>query len=428
MKPAAALLMLMAPGTVLGQALPPSAAPATVVVDQGRVFGDDAPLAGGLDVLAGIGLDISASLVTEWSDNMRRVREDEVLPDGESRSDWRFRPTVALSGGRPFGRQQIFFNAGIGRDLYARNTIRDKNRVNVGGGVAWTLGQRCTGRLQGSWSERGTQFASFAEVISSTQESSGFFTSATCQTAGRLTGSASYGRSSTQNRVDEALPDEFDRGFADVESETVGASVAYALTRGQIGVSGNWAVYEFPNQILLTGETNGNRIQGYNLFANYRIGTSLRINGSVGHSRVDPKSPLAQDFTGNVWNLTLNYSGPRLGASIGAGRNVSGSRGGNSNFSIGNFYNMNVSYRASDRLSASAGYARSKSEYRGVTAIPGTQPINDATMDRFFIGTDYRLNRLLTFGADLNHQKRSSDPDVFSYDATSVIFSIRANI
>jgi len=418
---------LMSATAALAQDLPPPVAPTTVVVDQGRVFGDDAPMAGGLDVLAGIGLNISAGLVTEWNDNIRRLDENFVPDDGTSRSDWRFTPTVAVSAGRPIGRQQLFLNAGLGRDFYARNTILDKNRVNVGGGLAWNLGQRCNGRLQGSWSKRGTQFASFAEVIPSTQETSAFFASATCQTAGRLVGSASYSSSNTRNRTDDSLPNAPDRSFADVDSDSISASIAYALTRGQVGVSGNWGNYEFPNQVLFSGETNGNKIQGYNLFANYRIGSSLQANASIGYSKVEPTSVLSQDFSGNVWSLGLNYSGPRLGAGISTGRSVNGSGGGNSNFSIGTFYNMNVSYRANDRLAASAGYARSNTDYRGVIAIPGTQPINSAIMDRFFIGADYRLNRLLSFGVDLNHQKRSSKPDTFSYDATSVIMSVRAN-
>jgi hypothetical protein len=327
----------------------------------------------------------------------------------------------------PFGRQQLFLNAGLGRDFYARNTILDKNRVNVGGGLAWVLGQRCNGRIQGSWSKRGTQFASFAEVIPSTQETSSFFTSATCQTAGRLVGSLSYSKSSSRNRTDESLPNAIDRSFSDVNSDNINASIAYSLTRGQIGVSGNWGDFEYPNQPLLLGGVNSSKIQGYNLFANYRIGSSLQANASVGYSKVESQSLLGQDFSGNVWNIGLNYSGPRLGAGISAGRSVNGSTGGNSNYSVGTYYNMNVSYRANERLSASAGYARSNTDYRGLLLIPETQPIDTAVMDRFFIGADYRLNRLLSFGADLNHQKRSSDPGEFSYDATSVIFSIRAN-
>ena len=405
---------------------PPTPAP-TVMVDQGRVFGDDAPFASGLDVLAGFGFNISAGLRTEYNDNIRRLEDDAIVAPGASRSDFRFTPTVAVSAGRSLGRQQIFLNAGLGRDFYVRNTILDKNRVNVGGGLAWRLGQRCNGRVQGSWRKRGTQFDSFAEVIPSTQETVSFFTSATCQTAGRLVGSASYSRSNTKNRTDSSQPDFLDRSFANVNSDSINASVAYALTRGQVGVSGNWGNFDYPNQILLNGETNGTSIQAYNVFANYRIGTSLQANASVGHSKVDPKSPFAQEFSGNVWNVGLNYSGPRLGGSIGAGRSVNGSSGGNSNFSIGKFYSMDVNYKANDRLSAAAGYRRSSTEYRGVLIIPGTQPINDAELDRFFVGTDYRLNRLLTFGLDLNHQKRSSNPGTFSYDATAVIFNMRAS-
>jgi hypothetical protein len=46
--------------------------------------------------------------------------------------------------------------------------------------------------------------------------------------------------------------------------------------------------------------------------------------------------------------------------------------------------------------------------------------------DRVFIGADYRMARLLSFSADINHQRRRSVPDSFSFTATSIVFGVNA--
>jgi hypothetical protein len=424
------VLLALSGGPGLAQVLPPSAAPTGVQIDPGRVFGDDAEFLGGLDVLAGFGFNITAALQTEWSNNFARGDEDEPLRNGlESRSDWRFSPSVSVSAGRPIGRQQIFANASLGRDFYARNTLLDKNRIAIDGGVNWTLGTRCTGRVQGGWRKRGTQLATFEEVVPSTTERTTFFASAACRTAGGLAPSISYDRYNVKNRTDEDAPEGVqDRSFSDVEAQGVNGSLGYSLgSRGQVGVQGNWRRFEYPNQFLDTGETNGSTITGATFFANYRVGTSITANGSLGFSKVSPESSLGEDFSGTVWNIGLNYSGPRIGASISTGRNVNGSTGGSGNYRISRFLSANVSYRASERLSAAAGYAHGNSDNRGVSEIPDTEIISNSKSNRFFVGADYRFNRILSFGVDLNHQRRSSEPSEFSYSATSILFSARAS-
>lgn len=420
--------------------LPPSVSPFTpaapavpgagVQVDPGRVFGDDNPLAIGLDVVAALGLNISAALNTEWSDNFARQEEGLPLRNGlESRSDWRFTPSVSVSAGRALGRQQVFVNASLGRDFYARNTLLDKNRLAVNGGFAWTLGTRCGGRLQGGWSKRGTQFAVFEDVVPSTQERSNFLASASCRTSTGLSVNASYDRYNTRSRTSpEAGVDAPDRSFSNVNGQGLTGGIGYTLSsRGEFGVSGNWRKLDFPNQFISPSESNGSTITGANVYGNYRVGPSLRVNGSVGFSKVNPKAPGAADFKGTVWNIGLNYTGPRLGAGLSTGRSVNGSTGGSANYRVNKFFNANVTYRANDRLSASTGYARGNSENRGLSLIPETEIINDSKTDRFFVGADYRFNRILAFSLDYNHQRRRAEPSGFNYKANSVQFGIRAN-
>lgn len=417
---------LLGAGAAHAQSLPQSTAPTGVEIDPNRVFGDDAPSARGLDVLAGFGLGVSASLVTEWSDNVVR-RSDELQLQGgyESRSDWVFRPNLSISAGRPIGRQQLFANLSVGRDFYARNTILNRSRADVNGGVAWNLGVRCSGRVQGGYATRGTQFDLFEDVVPSTQDTVNFFANASCSTPGGLTPSISYDWYKTSNKTDSGF---LDRDFADVRSQGISAGLGYRLsTRGEVGIQGQWRTLTYPNQLLITGETNGTKYWGGSAYANYRIGPSLSFNGSLGFTKVDPKSEFSDDFSGTTWNVGLNYSGPRLGASISGGRSVSGSSGGFANYQIATSYGANVSYKAGTRMGVSAGFNKSQTESRGAQDIPQSQFLTEYDLDRWYAGIDWRFNRLLSASLDLNHQKRTSVPADFNYDATTVSLGLRAS-
>lgn len=420
-----ALLMLPAP--LLAQELPPPAVP-LVEADPRRVLGDEAPLLGALDIVAGIGLNLRAGLVTEYTDNVSNRSSGAGGLD--SRSDWILRPSVGISAGRPLGRQRLFASASASRSFHARNDILNRNRLSVDGGLAWSLGTRCSGRVQGGWSTREAFRDLFEEVVPSTTRNTRFFANAACRTAGGLAPSLSYDWSRTRNRsIDVNGFPAFDRSFSDVESQGVSASLGYPLSaRGQIGVSGSWREYEFPNQPLASGSPNGNEVLSGSVFANYRLGPSLRANASLGTTRVNPRDDLTPSFSGLTYSGGLAWSGPRLGASLSYGRSVSGSRGGTANYSISNSFNAGVNYRASDRASAAAGYARVRQTNRGNAAFPETNRLAGFTGNRYFIGADYRFNRILSASLDLNHQQRSSTPSQFDYDATSVILGLRVRL
>lgn len=417
------------PPSAASAGLPPSNAPTGIEPDLRRVYGDDAPFLGGLDILAGVGFDIVAVLVTEYSDNMLRRPDDAVLQEGESRSDVVFRPSVTINAGYPLGRQQLFVNSTLGRDIYVNNEALNGNRFALNGGLAWTLGQRCSGRLQGGLSTRVTRFDLFAEVVPSRQEQASLFANATCQTAGGLAPNITYNSSKTRNTAGETSTGQtVDRSFADTNQQSLSGGIGYSFSsRGQVGVQFAWTELDYPNQLLFDGSTNGTEITNWNFYGDYRIGTSLRVNGSLGISNADPKSPISQPFKGTVWSAGIDYTGPRLGASLSAGRDVSGSNGGEANYQISDTFNGSVTYRLNQRLDMAAGFSKTEQENRGFIGVPITGILLSSTLDRVFIGADYRLNRIFSFGLDVNYQKRVSRPQTFSYDATSLLFTIRAS-
>lgn len=435
-------LMLLAGGSAVAQVVPPGVAPPAPVLPADpataaslttanplRVYGDDAPVFSGLDVLSGLGLHLGAALTTEYNDNIAR-RSGNAPLNGRynSRDDWAFRPSVNASIGHAIGRQQLYLSGVLGRDYYVHNTRLDRNRLALNGGVAWQLGVRCGGQLGGGYSKRGTQFGVFEEVVPSTQTRWSLLASGSCRTATGLSANLSYNRYTVRNHTEDPLGT-IDRSFADVNSQMLSGGIGYPLgRRGEIGVQGQWRDQTYIHQLLPNGEQNGTRFYGANVFANYRLGPSLRLNGGVGRSWVRPKhgDSFVRTFSGTTWNLGLDYSGPRLGANVSIGRSANGSSGGYSNYSISRFLNTAVTYRANDRLGFSAGYSHDKLSYEGFGLLPETEVVRQSTMDQFFVGADYRVNRMFSASLDYRHRHRSSQPTAFSYSSNVVGLTLRA--
>ena len=411
--------------------VPPAAqgtAPQGTVADPWRVYGDDSPAFAPLELLGGLGLHATASLVGEYNDNVaRRDSSAPLRPGFSSRDDWIFRPSLTLSAGRALGRQQLYLVGNVGRDFYARNGILNRNRASLDGGLNWVMGARCGGQVRGGYSTRGTQFSLFEDVVPSTQERWHFQAGGTCRTATGISANLNYNRGSIRNHTDDPTG-VIDRSFADSNSQGVSGGIGYPLgRRGEIGVQGQWSDYQFVRQFLPDGERNGSRIYGANAFASYRVGRNLNVNGGLGKSWVKPRNNLVDTFSGVTWNLGLNYTGPRLGATVSTGRSVNGGGGGAANYSVGRFVNGAVSYRANDRLSLSSGFSLANSGYHGFSLVPDTLEVRNTRTRRYFVGADYRMNRILAFSLDYSHQRRTSDPTSFNYSANSVSLAARAS-
>lgn len=423
---AAGLALLLQPASAAAQLV---SRPAGVEVDTARVFGDDAPRPTGSAVAVADGFSITAGLITEYSDNMARQSDDSLLPPRfESREDIRFQPSVSLSVGRPLGRQRVFANVLVGRDFYVRNTILDNNRFLIDGGLEWAAGSRCGGRVQGGFEERGTRFDQFAIVVPSTQQSINFYASAVCESPVGISPNISYNWSKTTNDItsDDPLISDL-RDLQDVTGQGFTGSLTYALGgRGSVGGQVSWSTSDFPNRVF-NGQVSGTNIVAVLGTAEYRFGPALRATAGLGYNWANSKQEFNSDYSGTTYEGSLAYSGPRLGATISVSQGISDSTGGFSTFSINTDFQFGVTYRTGERIGFNAGFARSDVDLRGLENSPVEVLQQDYSLDRFFIGGDYRLNRRFSAGLNFSHEKRSSNPDLLDFKVNSISLSVQAS-
>lgn len=398
---------------------PPAGA---VVNDPNRVFGDDGPAFAPLAVVGALGLRPSAGLTVTYDTNFAR-RPDGAQSGGRfnSRSDFIFRPSAGLAAERNVGRQRLFASVGVGRAIHARNTRFNNNRFNAAGGLGFVLGNRCGGQVQAGYNKRDMLLGGFETAADATAENTTFGGTVNCSTASGITGSVGYNQGSQRNRSDDPS---FDRSFADADFKSANGSLGYRVgQRGQVGVSAAWSDNRFPNQLVL-GQENQVEIKTLSFFGTYRIGTLLNVNGSVGRTSVSSAVPGAQDFSGGVWNLGVGYTGPRIGANLSTSRSVNGGGNQAANLSVASDFTASATYRANDSLRFSAGYNRSNLDFESTQLIPNANVVNKFKTNRLFMGADYRLGRLLNMSADINYQRRTSDPDRFSFSATTFVLGV----
>lgn len=420
----------VAPATGPSAPLPgfPGTGPARGVVDDpSRIFGDDALDPVGLDllgaVIGGFGLSFGAAVSTEYNSNFARLQGDEPLPGAfESKSDWRVTPIATGEIARPIGRQRIFARGRVGYDFFLRNSNFNRARLGIDGGLDWRLGSRCSGLVSGGWGRRAVRATDFAQFTAGNQASSNYGVTAGCSLASGLGFNAGVQRDFLRNEQDF-------RQFADVDSTAINGSVFYAIgQRGNVSINGFLASNEFPGQLLPDGSTNGLDIKGLSLGATYSFGQNLRANLQLGRSWIDPENPLGESTSGTTWTLGLTYAGPRLGANLSYSRNFAANRAGFIGAQQVTSYLASVTYRANEQLNASAGFARARQDFGIVNDVIGPVPQFDVTDNRFFVGANYDLNRLLSLSADVNHVKRKTTPPQFGFDMTRVGLTLRARI
>jgi hypothetical protein len=399
-----------------------AAAAGLVQADPARIFGIDAPDLTGFAVSIVRGLSYGASLRTEYSDNVARRASSAGLPSRyNSRTDWRFTPQATVSAGQPFGRQTLFLNAGIGRDYYARNTALDRDRARVAGGLQWVLGSRCAGRIQGDYSTRQTSSDLFDEYLPSTQERVAATVGGTCRVASRLSANLAYDWYEITNGLES-------RRMANSKAHGLVAGLTYPIARrGSVSISGFWRTTDFPNQLLLTGETNQIKFSGFSVGGGYRIGPAFSLNGSIGRTKADYRNPFLPSFTGTTWSAGLNYAGPKIGVNISTGRSAS-SGSGNSNFSVSTHYTGTVRYALGQRIHTSVGYSHRKSDNRARLEIPSEGLAdNNRKSDTLMANMDYDLNRLLSLSAEYRHEHQAARLLWSGYSTNIASLSVRAN-
>lgn len=382
----------------------------------------------------------NAGLDALYDSNILRLGSSITPRPGSSRSDLKLTPQLEVGTNLPFGRQRFFASALFGRDYYLENDRLNRNRYRLGGGLDLVLGNRCKVTGDASFSSQQSLLSELSELVPNVQETLAYGAIGQCQTAGGLALGGTVRRQETRN-------DNPTRAAFDNNSFIYGPQLSYGRpTLGTFSISGTWTDADYPNRSVLVPSgsivRDGVRIFQGRLGYARNFGPRLAFNGGVSLFRNEPSpativtlvqpGPVAvlvprRSATTVGFDLAANYdSGNRLTAQVTASlaNRVSLNVGARSQKRQA--YGLDVGYRLGQRILLGFGANYIITNYQGSFTTPDETFAR--TQDKLFrvVGSiDYAPSKLYSVGLEVAHQRRDSDPAVYSFEATSVRLRLR---
>ena len=377
----------------------------------------------GLSGFNGRGLAMSLSTSSRYESNLSRRQPPD---DG-----FRFQPTINADYGLGSSRLGFFVAGTYGRDFVRGNRLfRGGDRRSANAGVDFQL-SACAGEAGASYRRslnlRGdaVQFGGFQ------QEATAYGFGVRCQ-IGRalsLNAGSTNTKSQVERRVTQAL---------NVEGQTITGGVTFdGRGLGLFSVTGSTSNLDFPGRFVVTPD--GIVEDGLNqrtLRAGYvrRFGSRLGI--SLGVSLLDnqpgtessllivdgvPQFVDRSGFTGLGYDASADLQlSSRLGIGISARRSVNNNPFIGSFLVIGNVYSLTANTKLG-RYDLVAGASLRRNRFQGafVSEVEPAVRRND-TLQSYFIRLGGRVGNRIRAGVELNHNRRKSNPALFSFTSTGV--------
>ena len=424
-----------------------------------RAGGDDRPFgASGITsvaVPAKRGYRLEAGVRVLYDDNLLRVPDDAPPLQGRAKADTRISPFVSAGYSMPVGRQQLFIGGLVGRDFYAKNTELNRNRYEIGGGLNWRAGSSCTGTLAGEYRRRQnllTEQTSPTDPtgrrIPNVQEIYNYGGTANCQAPVGI----GFGGSIIRNETNNLNPQR--RSF-NSRSTVFAPNVSYGSpVIGRFSIGGSYNKVDYPERFVRQPDLTlvGDKVDIYSGRFGYQrsLGTRLSATLGVSYNRVNPKprttvllipviippdpnprlAVVAQDrpsHSGAGFDAAISYTpSPRLSAQFNASRDVSSTANVGALYVINTSFGADLSYSLGPAITTGIGATFFKRDYRGGFASP-TEPtlrISDKT-SRVYARVGYSPVKLYDIDLEVAHQKRDSNPAVFSFSGNSISLNLR---
>jgi len=399
------------------------AAPAGAAV---RSDGDDMPLVGfnPLQVLAipGLTWTLEGRLGTLYDTNFRRTPVPEA--------GIRFTPAVNLRVGLPVGRQRLFLDADLGRDILVNQPAFSRDRYGFNGGVEWRLGSRCSGVASAAARKQMIMVNDQDELTNTVQTTNSVTATLGCRTPTGIGFGVSFDQRSLTNDTSQRAP-------FDLRSTIFTPNISYGTSAiGQFSLSATFNETQFPNRAVLTAD--GPATQGVSIFqgrVGYQreFGTRLQVVIGASYFKTEPSPPAALGivdnqivvvptggFTGSGYDGSINYSpSSRVNLTLIARRNINVSPNVGALFTLQNSYGADINYQVKPSLNVGIGGSIARIEYKAGFFAPGTVPRANDNFNRAYVSLDYLPAPLYSIGVEVGHQSRRSNPAAFMFDSTT---------
>jgi hypothetical protein len=370
---------------------------------------------------------------TFYDSNVAGSDEAVAAARGIKLSDVVFDPKIRFDIARPIGRQTVYLQGDVGYDFHARNTVLNRENLDIRPGVLGQVG-RCQVGLTGDYSRAQSDLYELANSpvglvgpfqqrnVLQVEEVGG---NATCGGAVGLAPSVTASETWTQNSSPL-------QRYVDAQTFSGSAGLTYQRpVLGSIRFFGAFSQNDFPNRAGLVGIQGAAPSTGYKTISGgltytRAVGSRLQGSVSVSYTKLDENGSASQGFSGATYSAALVYQlSNRLHATGTVSRATVPSSRLNSTFGIDELFFGQLAYDLSSRLTLTGGASFAHDAYNGVPFPLGFDVTDDKTYS-LFSDVELRLTRRLSLGLNVQHRQRNANYPGLSYPDTRVGLTARA--
>lgn len=366
--------------------------------------------------------DIFLGNVLTYDDNVFRTPDGVARPGTDRDHDWIAEPTVSVTYTRPLARGSISLRGLASYKFYRYND--ELNSENLDFGVTGqTKMWRCD--VGGDVSFRRAQ-SDLADIIdggtlANVENRLSFGANVLCGNDLGIRPGFEYSHESVTNGSDL-------REFSNHRSDTYTARIGYSRpSLGFISIYGSITDGTYPNRPSLgVGLPANDEIRTYSGGLSYsrEIGTRLSGSVSVGYMKVDPALDTVSNHSGLTYAGDLTYRGSdRISATLQFSRSSQQSNLLGVDYSINTMISGSVNYAFSQVVSVNghATYTRRNFESSVYTAVIPTAPVSGSDNTKEFgLSVNFKSFRRITFALGGIHYTRSSDVSGLDYSANRI--------
>lgn len=383
-------------------------------------------------VAEGLSFNIAGNLL--YDSNPLRLSQGQEARPGESRTGFRFSPSVGANYGHEFGRQGLQFSTLVGRDYFLGNDQLTRNRFRFNGQLLYHLGSRCSGVVNSTFNRRQNGQESTIDdedptippddvvrVVNNVQETLAYGVTADCGLSSGLTfgGSANHSQQNNGART---------RRFSNSDNSSFSVYSGVQVARGQLQLVGSYSTIDYPNRNLLLDPlllvSNGVKTRRIGL--NYSRPIGSRLSGSLGLSYLKVNPDGRDGYTTPAYNVSLTYHpGTRLVLSVNGSRNILSSRTVGALYRVVDQIGLNANYKLNSKINVNGNLGLTRNKFKQ-TFIVVDDPfiINRDVSKRAGLRVTYSPRSLYDVSFGVDQVSRSSKPSLYDYDSTKVHLSL----
>lgn len=361
---------------------------------------------------------VTPSVTVAYDSNVvgasQAVGSEEGLRSG---SDESVSPSLNLDIAQTLGRGSVFLGGGVGYNFYARDTILNREEINLRGGYLGSLGG-CHGGFTAGYQRNENELTDLTRgAVQDTYALETVGVNASCGGSIGFAPVASVSESWSQNSQSVL-------SSSNLRTFSASAGLAYQTpTNGTASVYGQYQTTTFPNRNLGVGGVGlGTGPQdGYTLYGGgvkYSRNLGARIQGSVSasYSIVDSEGA-GSGFGGFTYSAGVSYrASSRLSFYASVARQVTPSNVLDASYQVENDNLIQATYSHGSRWSLTAGVEQVVGTQNGAALTSSIDLLNFDTKSVFAIA-NYSLRRI-NLSLSLRNDTRTTNQSLLNYSDT----------